>query len=180
MILRSRAAAASAIIETFMAGAEAEGIEMYKFPSASIFITRLVIFATLTLNLEDAFGQDNASRTYQCAAKDAVAVEDNGTLDKSDPGAEVRRQHFDRMVISVPSGHITYPSTDIREDRIVQMTGVAEDYVLISSLYFRRNKTAANATTDFIRLRTAIGQPQATFTAFQLSYLVTGTCDIVQ
>ena len=154
---------------------------MYNFPLRSISITRaLVLFAMLTLNLGAAFGKASASKTYRCTAKDAVAVEDNGTLDKSDPGAEVRRQLFDRMVISVPSGHITYPSTDIREDRIVQMTGVAEDYVLISSLYFRRNKTAANATTDFIRLRTATGQPQATFTAFQLSYLVTGTCELLQ
>lgn len=134
----------------------------------------------LTLNLEAAFGQDDAGKTYLCTAKDAVGVEDNGTLNKDDPGAKADRKHFDRMVISVPSGHITYPSDLIREDRTVQRTNVGNDYVLISSFHFRRNKTAANATTDFIRLRIAAGRSQATFIAFQLSYLVTGTCDVVQ
>jgi len=132
----------------------------------------------LTLNLGAAFGRD-ATKTYRCTAKDAVAVEPDGTLNKEDPGAKIGREHFDQMVISVPSGNITYPSSDIREERIVQRTSVADDYVLISSLYFRRNKGAANAITDFIFLRTATGKPQATFSAFQLSYLVTGTCDIV-
>ena len=69
----------------------------------------------LTLNLEAAFGQDNASKTYRCTAKDAAAVKDNGTLDKSDPGAEISRQHLDRMVISVPSGHII--PTALKNDR---------------------------------------------------------------
>ena len=111
---------------------------------------------------------------------DAVVVEDNGTLDKDDPRAEIGRKHFDRMVIDIASGDISYPGSGILENRVVQRTSVAGDYVLISSLYFRRNKTAANATTDFILLRTATGKPQATFTAFQLSHLVTGTCDIVR
>jgi hypothetical protein len=80
-----------------------------------------------------------------------------------------------RLVLSSLSS-----SSTSREERIVQRTSVTDDYVLISSLYFRRNKTAANATTDFILLHTATGKPQATFTAFQLSYLVTGTCEILQ
>ena len=151
---------------------------MYKFPSASISLTRLVLFATLMLNLGEAFGQDNASRTYQCAAKDAAAVEDNGTLNKDAPRAEADRKHFDRMVISVPSGHITYPSERRPEERIVQRTSVTDDYVLVSNIYFQRNRTAANATTDFIRLHAPAGK-QATFMAFQLSSLVTGTCDVL-
>jgi len=154
---------------------------MYNFPLRSISITRaLVLFAMLTLNFGAAFGRNDVNKTYRCTAKDAVGIQDNGTLDKSDPGAGIGRKHFDRMIISVPSGHITYPDSLMQEDRVVQMTSVTDDYVLISSLYFRRNKTAANATTDFIRLRTATGKPQATFTAFQLSYLVTGTCEILQ
>lgn len=153
---------------------------MYKFPSQPISIAcALVLFAMLTLNLGAAFGRDNASKTYRCTAKDAVGVEPDGTLNKDDPGAKFSREHFDRMVIDVQSGNITYPSGGIRENRVVQRTSVADDYVLIPSLYFRRNKGAANATTDFIFLRTATGKPQATFSAFQLSYLVTGTCDIV-
>ena len=152
---------------------------MDKFPSPPISIAcALVLFAMLTLNLGAAFGRE-ATKTYRCTAKDAVGVQPNGTLDKDDPGAKFSREHFDRMVIDVQSGNITYPSSGIRENRVVQRTSVADDYVLIPSLYFRRNKGAANATTDFIFLRTATGKPQATFSAFQLSYLVTGTCDIV-
>lgn len=154
---------------------------MHKFPLQSISIAlALVLFAMLTLNLGVAFGRDDPGKTYRCTAKDAVGIQDNGTLDKSDPGAEIRRQHFDQMAISVPSGHITYPDSHMREDRVVQRTSVADDYVLVPSAYFRRKKTAANATTDFILLRTAAGKPQAIFTAFQLSYLVTGTCEILQ
>lgn len=84
---------------------------MYKFPSPSISIARVVLFAMLTLNLEAAFGQDDAGKTYLCTAKDAVGVEDNGTLNKDDPGAKADRKHFDRMVISVPSGHIPIRAT---------------------------------------------------------------------
>jgi hypothetical protein len=154
---------------------------MYKFSSQPISIMgALVLFAMLTLNLGAAFGRNDPSKTYRCTAKDAVGIQDNGTLDKSDPGAEIRRQHFDRMVITVPSGHITYPDSLMRENRVVQRTSVAGDYVLVASLYFQRKKTAANATTDFILLHTATGKLQATFMAFQLSYLVTGTCDIMR
>ena len=54
---------------------------MYKFPSQPISIMRaFVLFAMLTLNLEVAFGRDNTSKTYRCTAKDAVSVQDDGTL----------------------------------------------------------------------------------------------------
>jgi hypothetical protein len=134
----------------------------------------------LTLNFGVAFGRNDPGMTYRCTAKDAVGIQDNGTLNKSDPGAGIRRQHFDRMIISVPSGHITYPESTTREERVVQRTSVADDYVLVPSVYFRRKKTAANATTDFVLLHTATGKPQATFIAFQLTYLVTGTCEILK
>jgi len=139
----------------------------------------LVLLEMLTLNLGAAFAQDNASRIFRCTAKDAVGVQNNGTLDKSDPGVKISRRHFDQMVISVPKGRVTYPDTGVWEERVVERTSVADDYVLVPSLYFRRYHTAANATTDFIRLRTATGEPHVTFTAFRMSYLVTGTCDIV-
>ena len=139
----------------------------------------LVLLEMLMLNLEAALAQDNASRIFRCTVKDAVAVQNNGTLDKSDPGAKISRRHFDQMVISVPKGRVTYPDSGVWEERVVERTSVADDYVLVPSLHFRRYHTAANATTDFIRLRTATGEPHVTFTAFRMSYLVTGTCDIV-
>jgi hypothetical protein len=153
---------------------------MYKFPSPPISIMcALILCALPTSNVGAAFGRKDASETYRCTAKDAVGIQDNGTLDKSDPGAEIRRQHFDRVVIDIPDGDITYPSSGIRENRVVQKAGVSGDYVLLPSFTFRRNKTGANATTDFIRLHAGTGKPQARFMAFSLTYLVTGTCEIV-
>ncbi len=152
---------------------------MCKFPSQLIFITcALVLFAVPILNLGAAFGRE-ATKTYRCTAKDAVAVEPDGTLSKDDPGAKFAREHFDRMVITVPSGSISYPNSGTLETRVIQRTSVADDYVLIPSVFFRRTKGAANATTDFIFLHVATGIPQAIFSAKRLSYLVTGTCDIV-
>jgi hypothetical protein len=121
-----------------------------------------------------------SATTYRCTAKDAVAIEGDGTLAKNDPGAEIDRKHFDKMAIDIASGDISYPSEAVLEKRVVQRAGVSGDYVLLPSFTFRRNKTGANATTDFIRLHLGTDKSQATFRAFSLSYLVTGTCEIVR
>jgi hypothetical protein len=153
---------------------------MYKFPSQLVSIMRaFVLLAVLTLNLGVAFGRDDTSKTYRCTAKDSVSVQDDGTLTKGI--GEIHRKYFDGIVIDLLTGDITYPSTGIRENRVVQKTGAdANDYVLIPSSAVRRKKTAANAATDFIRLNTRTDKPQATFMAFSLSDLVTGTCEIVR
>ena len=137
----------------------------------------LVLLAVLTLNLGVAFGRENTSKTYRCTAKDSVSVQDDGTLTKGI--GEVHRKYFDGIVVDISTGDITYPSTGIRENRVVQKTGAdANDYVLIPNSALRRKKTGANAVTDFIRLDAS--KPQATFMAFSLSDLVTGTCEIVR
>ena len=154
---------------------------MYKVVSRlNVVMCALVLFATLTLNLQAAFGGDDASTTYRCTAKDAVGIEANGTLDKSDPGAEIKIKEFWRVVVDVRSGDVSFPETAKRENRIVQKAGASGDYVLLPSFSFRRNKTAANATTDFIRLHPGTDQQPATFRAYSLTYLVTGTCEIAR
>ena len=147
---------------------------MYKFPSQLVSIMgALGLLAVLTLNLGLAFGRDNTSKTYRCTANDSVSVQNDGTLTKG--FGEIHRKYFEGIVIDILTGDITYPSTGIRENRVVQKTGTdANDFVLIPSSTFRRKKTAANAVTDFIRLDAS--RPQATFMAFSLSDLVTGTC----
>ena len=151
---------------------------MHKFPSQPISIMRVfVLFAILILNFGMAFGRDDSSKTYRCTAKDSVSVQNDGTLTKG--FGEIHRKYFEGIVIDILTGDITYPSTGIRENRVVQKTGTdANDFVLIPSSTFRRKKTAANAVTDFIRLDAS--KPQATFMAFSLSDLVTGTCAIVR
>ena len=153
---------------------------MYTFPSQPISIMRgFVLFAILTLSLEAAFGRDDTVKTYRCTAKDAVGIQDDGTLNKE--VGEHRRKYFDGIVIDISTGDITYPSNGIREKRVVQKPGAdANDYVLIPGVSIRRKKTAANAATDFIRLDARTGKPQATFVAISLSYLVTGTCEIAR
>jgi hypothetical protein len=157
-----------------------EAIAMYKFSSQLVSSMRaFVLVATLTLNLGVAFGREDTSKTYRCTAKDSVSVQDDGTLTKAI--GEVHRKYFDGIVIDISTGDITYPSTGVRENRVVQRTAAdANDYVLVPSLSFRRKKTAANVVTDFIRLDGRVGRPQATFMAFSLSDLVTGTCAIIR
>ena len=92
---------------------------MYKFPPQLVFIMRaFVLFAMLALNLGVAFGRDDTSKTYRCTAKDAVSVQDDGALNKE--VGETRRKYFDGIVINISSGHVTYPSSGIRETRVVQ------------------------------------------------------------
>jgi hypothetical protein len=119
------------------------------------------------------------STTYRCTAKDAVGIEPDGTLNKSDPGTEFKIKESWRIVIDVRTGHISFPESGKIETRVVQKAGVTGDYVLFPSYSFRRKKTAANATTDFIRLHVGDGQQQAIFRAYSLTYLITGTCDVV-
>ncbi len=147
-----------------------------------ISIARMaVLFAILTSG--PAFTRDAASKTYRCTAKDAVSLEDNGTLDKN-PIGYARRKYFDGMVINIVNGEVAYPSGGQREKRDVQVTDVvgetdARDYVLIPDTVFQRKKAVAKALADFIRLRVQTSR-EVTFTAFSLSQLVTGTCEIVQ
>lgn len=151
---------------------------MFRSQSISIMCA-FVLFAMLTLNLEVAFGRDDTSKTYRCTAKDAVSLQDDGTLNKEI--GEVRRKYFEGIVIDTLTGDITYPSSGLRENRVVQKTGAdTNDYVLVPSSSLRRKKTAANAATDFIRLDARTDKSQATFIAFSLSYLVTGKREIVR
>lgn len=55
---------------------------------------------------------------------------------------------------------------------------VAADFVLVSSVCFDATKLR-QTRQPISYLRNATGKSQAIFTAFQLSYLVTGTYDIV-
>jgi hypothetical protein len=153
---------------------------MYKFLSQPTSIAcTLVLFAMLTLGFGVAFGRDDTSKTYRCTAKDAVSVQADGTFNKEKEIGEIGREHFDRMVINVQTGIVSYPHTGILETRVVQKNGPDDkNYVLVPSFSFQSNKTAANTANDFIRLHATAGNPH--FIAFWLSYLVIGTCEIVR
>ncbi len=143
------------------------------------FTGALAISLVLMAALAGSFGRADEATTYRCTAKDAVGIEPDGTLDKNNPGAEIKRKHFWRVVIDVRSGRISFPESGTLEKRVVQKTSVFGDYALFPSVIFRRNKTAANATTDFILIHASDGQKQPIFRAYSLTYLVTGTCELV-
>jgi hypothetical protein len=143
-----------------------------------IAVSGALVLATLTLNLGMAFGEDG--KTYRCAALDAAGIQPGGTIEKNDPGAEIHRKRYDKMVVNLATGEISYPSSGVREEWVLQKSSLG-DYTLFPSVSLRRKTTAAKATTNFIRLHAnTANTSQVTFMAFSLSYLVTGTCDIVR
>jgi hypothetical protein len=143
-------------------------------------IRAFVLFAMLTLNLGVAFGRNDASKTYRCTAKDAVSLQDNGTVDR-DSIAKAYRKNLDGIIINTLTGALTYASGSQDIWRVVQEGNSANDHVLIPRIFFQEaNKAAATAATDFIRVRAWSGQPHVTFMAFSLSVLVTGTCEIAR
>jgi len=120
-----------------------------------------------------AFARDDTGKVYRCETKDAVSVQKDGTLSKLI--GEAALKPFDKIVIDVESGHITYPSSGTREEWVVQKPGSGDDdYVLFPSTARRFGMTGARAVTHFIRVRTADTPPR--FILVTLSYLVSGTC----
>jgi len=122
-----------------------------------------------------------AAKTYRCAANDAVDLLDNGRLGK-DGVAEFKRKRLDGVIIDTLTGAITYASGSREIWDVVQEGSSINDHVLIPSSLFPTDikETAARAATDLIRIREWDEKPQVTFMAFELSTLVTGTCDIVR
>ena len=126
------------------------------------------------------------SKVYRCFAKAAVHLQDNGTL-ATDGVAEHKRKTFNGIIIDTLTGALTYPDGERHVWEVVQKGSGINDHVLAPR--FRRpgpnlqehvNEAAASGATFFIRVRAWDSEPQATFMAFELSTLVTGTCEIVR
>jgi hypothetical protein len=134
----------------------------------------LAVIAILMLNAP-AFARDDTGKVYRCETKDAVSVQKDGTLSKL-LGEHILKP-FDKIVIDVESGHISYPSSGNRDEWIVEKPGSDDDdYVLFPSSARRFGMTAARAVTHFIRVRTTDTPPR--FILVTLSYLVSGTCEL--
>lgn len=133
----------------------------------------LVALAVLALNVPAAVARDETGKVYRCETKDAVSLQQDGTLSKLI--GEAALKSFDKIVIDLASGHISYPSSGTREEWIVDKPGGGDDdYVLFPGSARRAGKTPARVVTHFIRLRT--DGPQPRFILVTLSYLVSGTC----
>ena len=94
---------------------------MFRPPMSTVRL--LAAVAILTLNVPAAFARDDTGRVYRCETKDAVSLQKDGTLSKLI--GEAALKPFDKIVIDVESGHISYPSTGTREEWIVQKPGSA-------------------------------------------------------
>jgi hypothetical protein len=137
-----------------------------------------LICAIATPSLDGAFARNDV-RTYRCTAKEGVSISEDGTLDKMI--GSIAQKHFDKIVIEVPSGHVTFPSEGTKAEWNVEQTTAEEnDFVLYPKVSRRRGHTVANAATHFIRLRAVSNEKQPTFMAVMLSYIATGTCEIVK
>ena len=152
---------------------------MYKAAYHIRFLSFAIgLFTVLTVNFGVAFAQDETRKTYRCTTKDAVSIMTDGTLNKEI--GKAASEVFDKMVINLSTGNITFPSAGKVEKYIVaKISATDNDYVLFQSLTRRIDETTvANAVSRFIRVRAERGDPQPRFAAFALSYLVTGTCAI--
>jgi hypothetical protein len=104
---------------------------------------------------------------------------EDGTLDKS-ALAKVAEEHFENFVVGIPSGLVTFPLRGVRQEWIAEETAdKANDYVLYRKTSVIKGHTIANAVTHFIRLRAAAVDPQPRFMAVTLSFIATGTCELV-
>lgn len=140
----------------------------------------LSVLIMLALNLGPSLARDETGEatTYSCNAKDAVSVMRDGTLSKLIGEAMIKR--FEKMVIDVSNGHITYSDTATTEDWIVEETGMNDkDYIMYPPAARQFRRTVANAATHFIRLRAAPNEPQPRFIVVTLSFFVSGTCSLM-
>jgi hypothetical protein len=142
------------------------------------FTGALAIFVILISTQARGFGRADEATIYRCTAKDAVGIQPDGTLDKNDPGAEIKRKEFWRVVMDVRSGRISFPESGKLETRAVEKSALGH-YVFFQNV-FRRNKTVANAMTDFISLNAGGAQKPSVFWAHSLSYVVSGTCELAR
>jgi hypothetical protein len=148
------------------------------------FIQLVIVFSILSLSLSPAFAQEG---TYRCTAKDAVHSTRDGIFDRSI--GEVALKTFDKVVFDIPSGHIifptfgeshiTFPAFHEKMNWIVEKTTLGNDYVLFPRTAFHLGHSVADGTTTFIRLHVAPNE-QPRFIALALSYVVTGTCELLK
>jgi hypothetical protein len=131
------------------------------------------------------------NKIYRCIAKEAVTGQDDGTLGGRDFSRRAHRDFFSAFMIDTLTGAVSYSieGRDREIWNIVQKGTDENDHVLTFRFVNRNYDNAekdgllthlADATMRFIRVRDWKEKPRVTFMAFDLSTLVSGTCEIVQ
>ena len=149
---------------------------------ASRLMRSTVLIAAMMLSSNLVFAQ-NAYKIYRCIAKDAITLQDDGSLGGREFSKKARSSYFRPFMIDTLTGAISYSDGTRVIWRIIQKGNSENDHVLTDPhpLIPENPERAAlaGAATDFIRLRDWPENPRVTFLAFSLSTFVSGTCEVV-
>jgi hypothetical protein len=144
-------------------------------------ITYMLVALTGMIVGQHALAKDEGGATYRCHTKDAVSILQNGTMNKV--VGEAAKKDFDKIVINVATGDITFPFTAQVKKWIVEQADALPDeheYILYPQAARHFRHTTANAMTQYIRLHVSKRDPQPRYLVVTLSYIVTGTCELLQ
>ena len=116
-------------------------------------------------------GSAISAALYRCHVKDAVAIQDDGTLGRNGT-TEIWRKALDDFIVDTSTGVIRF-SLYMEKWEIVQKGSGVDDFVAVPSL------APASAATDFIRIRAWGGKKSVLFIKFGLSQMFSGTCESI-
>jgi hypothetical protein len=133
-------------------------------------VRTVILAALLMLSAAPAFAASGG--VYRCAAQDYRRLADDGTLEGA--ARAFWRQRYASVVVDTETAIIRAGGEPLRWQRVQEGSG-ASDFVAV-----RRDADLASAATDFIRIRDWDRKPRPTFLLFELSAIVTGTCEIVR
>src|SRR5262249_43614403 len=151
---------------------------MFRFRARSIRRAVALVAIVIIRTSDLAVAQNVSGKLYRCISKDAVVLQDNGSLGRY-TASEFSRKLYDGIVIDTLTGAITWAGASGTRQlwRVVGKGGDYNDHILIPEPPFSGLDLAPIAATDFIRVRDWAQNKQVTFLAFALSTLVTGTCE---
>jgi hypothetical protein len=126
--------------------------------------TLLLVMTTPTL----------ATGLYRCHAKDAVSLEDDGTLgrDKRWPSMHKR---YETIIVDTATGTVRLGNDTPQTWTVLGNGGPDEDFVVAAAPH-----DPSQAASDIIRIRAWKDMKDVLFIWYGLSSVVTGTCEPIQ
>ena len=130
-------------------------------------VMRLNLWTAVTMALALATGPAGAMGLYECRAKDAVELGDDGTA--------VRNERTEVMMSLYAPAIIDTFSAVVRNTVSTQQWQIVRGSANLDLILVPLLADTAAATNDFIRLR--LSNDPVLFLAFWVDMLVTGTCE---
>jgi hypothetical protein len=115
-----------------------------------------------------------ATELYRCHAKDAVSLEDDGTLgrDKRWPSMHKR---YETIIVDTATGTVRLGNDTPQTWTVLGNGGPDEDFVVAAAPH-----DPSQAASDIIRIRAWKDMKDVLFIWYGLSSVVTGTCEPIQ